>query len=556
MRKISLVSGCLVALFLAGCGAASQGANPLAPEERSGKKDRRGAMVSKAAAENFDGALSAFLAADKRGNWDAGTCEKVASSFHEANSEQEGATGKALPEALYNAGLAFQRCGQADKARGEFEAAIKADSAFHRARAQLALYRFQESGDTEQAVTELDQIIRDAKFQNVEGLVSLAALQMQRDSDRPDPDGKDDLERAQKNLQRALAIDDAYMPAFNQLALYYLEQAKAKAGAKDKQASSGRRGRRGMVVSGASRVAVNEQQLDLAALVAAQAQGKNPNYAPIHNTSGLILAELKNFNGAVKAFKRARDLDPGFFEAHMNYAAVNLSFRGFAEAEQAYRQALKLRPKEYEAHLGLALAIRGGINDSNYDQAVAEAQKELDEAKKLSPDRPETYYNEAILTQEYRSKRGDQATTMKMLQKAAQQYKEFIAKAGSEPGFQAAVKRSKERTQDIEDTLKFIKDGEEAARQQAEIEKAEAAQKKLEAEQKKAEEAAAAAAPKAPADAKPGETKPGDAKPGDKPGDAKPADASGAKGTAPADAKPGTTGGNAKAAPGSDKKSK
>jgi len=501
MRKNSLVSACLVTVFLVGCGGAAQSGRLLSPEDRSGKKDRQGVMVSKAAAENFGGALTAFLAADKSGNWDLASCEKVASSFDEATSEQKSATGKDLPEALYNAGLAYQRCGQAEKARGAFESALKADSAFHRARAQLALYHYQESGDTEQAISELDQIIRDAKFQNVEGLVSLAALQMQRDSDRPDADGKDDLERAQKNLQRALAIDDGYMPAFNQLALYYLEQAKAKAGVKSKQSSSGTRGRRGMVMSGASRVSVNEQQLDLAALVAAQAQSKNPNYAPIHNTSGLILVELKNFNGAVKAFKRARDLDPGFFEAHMNYAAVNLSFRGFSEAEQAYRQALKLRPKEYEAHLGLALAIRGGINDSNYDKAVSEAQSALDQAKKLGADRPETYYNEAILTQEYRTKRADQATTMKMLQKASQQYREFVAKAGDEPAFSGAVKRSKERTQDIEDTLKFIKDGEDAARQQAEIEKAEKEQKK------NAPPPAPAGAPDAnlPEAAKPGE---------------------------------------------------
>ena len=104
--------------------------------------------------------------------------------------------------------------------------------------------------------------------------MALAALQMERGNDQADGDGKNDLERAQRNLQRALAIDDSYMPAFNQLAVYYLEQAKAKAGA---SAKKGRRGRRGMEVSGVKGVDVDEQQLDLAALVASQAQRKNPN---------------------------------------------------------------------------------------------------------------------------------------------------------------------------------------------------------------------------------------------------------------------------------------
>src|SRR6185503_6803439 len=114
------------------------------------------------------------------------------------------------------------------------------------------------------------------------------------------------------------------------------------------------------------------------------------------------------------------------------------------EAEKAYRDALKLKPNEYEARLGLALALRGQINDGNFDKNVAEAQKNHDEA---------------ILTQEYRAKRGN---PVPMLEKAAEQYKAFIEKASDDPVFVAAVKRSKERTQDIEDTIKFIKEGEQA----------------------------------------------------------------------------------------------
>jgi tetratricopeptide (TPR) repeat protein len=323
---------------------------------------------------------------------------------------------------------------------------------------------------------------------------------MERDSESPDGDGKDDLERAQKNLQRALAVDDNYMPAFNQLAVYYLQQAKKKAGTK----GGTRRGRRGMEVSGAQRAEVNEQQLDLAALVASQAQTKNPNYAPIHNTTGLIQVELKNFNGAVKSFARARQLDPKFFEAHMNYAAVNLSFRGFQEAEKAYREALKLRPKEYEAYLGLALAVRGQINDANFEKSVAEAQKYLDEAKKLDPARSETYYNEAILTHEFRAKRaGDKAVPI--LEKAASQYRDFAGKAGGDAAFAQAVKRSTDRVQDIEDTIKFLREGEQAAREEEEIRKQSEADKKVaEAEAQKAAEEAKKNPPPAAAGAPPG----------------------------------------------------
>src|SRR6187551_1498813 len=447
---------------LAACGGGGAGAgHALAPDKVSGKADAKGHAVSKEAAASFDSALEQFAAHDKKQDWDDAGCSAIAKAFSAAADSQKSDTGRPFPEAQYNAGLAYQRCGKDAEARAEFESVVKSDPSFHRARAQIALYDYAKSNDLDGTISKLDQIIHDAKFQNVEALVSLAALQMERGNDQSDSDGKNDLERAQRNLQRALAIDDGYMPAFNQLSVYYLTQAKAKAGQLEK---TGKRGRRGMEVSGASKASVDSQQLDLAALVAGQAQKKNPNYAPISNTTGLIQVQLKNFNGAVKSFGKARQLDPTFFEAQMNYAAVNLSFRGYEEAEKAYRDALKLKPKDYEAQLGLALAIRGQINDSNFDKYVAEAQSHLDEAKKIAPDRAETYYNEAILTQEFRAKRGNPVPT---LQKAAEQYRQFIDKAGSDPSFAAAVKRSKDRSTDISDTVKFIQEGEQAAKDAA-----------------------------------------------------------------------------------------
>lgn len=492
--KTWILGGLLMAM--SACGGSASVGGKLRPEDASGKKDKTGRAVSKEAAANFDRALQAFLDHDKKQSWNEESCSNVAELFGDASKEQKSATGKGLAEAAYNAGLAFQRCGKDEDARAKFEEAAGIDAGFHRSHAQLALYNYQRTNDLDGTISRLDQIIRDAKFQNAEALVSLAALQMERDSDQPDGDGKDDLERAQKNLQRALAVDDTYMPAFNQLAVYYLEQAKKKAGAKAKS----RRGKRGMEVSGAKRADVNEQQLDLAALVASQAQRKNPNYAPIHNTTGLIQVELKNFNGAVKSFSRARQLDPKFFEAHMNYAAVNLSFRGFQEAEKAYREALKLRPKEYEAYLGLALAVRGQINDGNFEKNVTEAQKVLDDARKLDGARPETYYNEAILTHEFRAKRaGNKAVPV--LEKAAGQYQDFVNKAGDDPVFEQAVKRSKERIEDIQATIQFLREGEQAERDAEEARKAAEAEKKAADAQKKAEEAEkkAAAAKNPPA---------------------------------------------------------
>jgi len=546
MKRFSslMLAGILPTLVACGGATGTGTATKLKAEDASGRKTGTGQEVSKQAAASFDTALESFLDHDKKGDWSDSTCKALADQFQKAAETQLSATNRSFPEALYDGGLAYQRCGKDAEARKMFEAAAAADSSFHRAKAQITLYNYGKTGDIDSTIRELDQIIRDAKFQNVEALVSLAALQMERGSDQADSDGKNDLERAQRNLQRALAIDDGYMPAFNQLANYYLELAKNAVGT-NKQRS--RRGKRGMEVSGANKVEANGQQLDLAALVASQAQKKNPNYAPIHNTTGLIQVELKNFNAAVKSFGRARQLDPKFFEAQMNYDAVNLSFRGYEEAEKAYREALKLRPNEYEAQLGLALAIRGQVNDANFDKYVAEAQQHLDAAKKIDAGRPETYYNEAILTQEFRAKRGDPVPG---LSKASEQYKAFIEKAGDDPVYAQAVKRSKDRMEDIDDTIKFIKEGIEAKKADEEAQVAmkkqaeEDAKKKAEEDKKAAEDKAAA--DKAAADKKAADDKAAADKKGAKPDDKKPADP---KAAAPGAAAPPAGGAKAPAAP-------
>jgi tetratricopeptide (TPR) repeat protein len=451
-RFRSGVACSMVAVLLAACGG---GATPEAKTPKAKPSDGSGPNpLSAEAAKGYNDALASMVAHDKANDWTDATCTQIAKTFVEASTSQKATMQRDLPEALYNAGLAYQRCNKDAEAKAQFQAALNLDTKFHHARVQLALYDLKEKGDgaMEPVILELQQAVADAQFQNVQALVSLAMLQMKRRSTHTDQDGANDFDRAKKNLQRALAIDDSYQPAFNQLALYYLEMAKQKAG----------RAAHSKTATFAKTKKADRAQLDLAALVCQQAIRKNPNYAAIHNTAGLIQVELQEINSAVQEFQTATKLNPSFFEAQMNYAAVNLSFRGFKQAEDAYRQALKVRPNDYDAHLGLALAIRGQINDSNFDKNVADAQKELDECKRIAPDRAETLYNEAILTQEYKAKGGgDKAVPM--LEQAATIYESFMQKAGSAPEFAAAVKRAKDRATDIRDTVKFIKEGQSQA---------------------------------------------------------------------------------------------
>jgi hypothetical protein len=58
------------------------------------------------------------------------------------------------------------------------------------------------------------------------------------------------------------------------------------------------------------------------------------------------------------------------------------------------------------------------------------------------------------------------------LKEAARKYNEFIEKASGNATYAEAVKRSKDRAQDIQDTIKFIEEGEKVRVEQEEIDKA------------------------------------------------------------------------------------
>jgi tetratricopeptide (TPR) repeat protein len=441
-------------LLTSGCG----GGDKPGAKDPSGARGGGGSapVLSKDDQAKFNAALDAFVEHDRKNDWSDDACKQIASQFESIGRSAQ---------ASFNAGLAYQRCNDDAHAKAKFEQALQIDSKFHHARAQLALYQYKADGNEDAAIAALQQAVTDAQFQNVPALVNLAMVQMARDSAQGGQGCKDDMDCAKLNLQRALAIDDAYMPAFNQLALYYFQLAKKRAGAV-KGTSKTAKGRQ-VVTHASKEKRADVQQLELAALVCSQAIRKNPNYAPIHNTAGLIQYELGQVNGAVQEFATAAKLDPKLFEAHMNYAAVNLGFRGFEQAAQAYRKALQLRPNDYDAHLGLALAIRGPITgaETNYDQLVASVQAELDSAKKIDPNRPDAYYNEGILTQEFKAKAGgDKAKTIAALEQAKQIFQTFLEKASGKPEYDGAVKRVKGdgakdlgRLGDIDDTIAFLK---------------------------------------------------------------------------------------------------
>jgi Tfp pilus assembly protein PilF len=393
-----------------------------------------------------------MAARDAAGSWSDEACEATAKLFVEAAEESE----HAVPR--YNAGLALLRCKKMSAAKGHFAraleiarqpgsqaergSAVRSPQTLTRARVKLALIGYEEQGakGLDAAITEIRQAAVDARFSDAEALTALAMLELKRGGGAADSDGANDFERAKKNIHRALAIDDAYMPAYNQLALYYLSAAKRGFDAAGK--TSGKSAR------------ADAKALELAALVCSQAVKKDPRFAPIRNTAGLVHMELDNISAAAAAFGEARSIDRTLFEAHMNFAAVNMRFRGFARAEEAYRTAVRLRPNDYDAHLGLALALRAQA-DAPGDPKAEEAAREIAAAKRIDVERPESYFNEAVLAQELGAEEpGDPNAP---LHKAKALFGMFLAKAKSAPkgggDLTDGIERAKARIVDIEQMI-------------------------------------------------------------------------------------------------------
>ena len=131
----------------------------------------------------------------------------------------------------------------------------------------------------------------------------------------------------------------------------------------------------------------------------------------------------------------------------MNYAMVNLSFRGFDVAQQSFKRALEMRPNDYDAHLGMALALRvrsPGATPTTIS-AFSPFKPSSTRPSGSIPSRPDAYYyNEGILTQEFKAKAGgDKEKVKATLRQAETIFKTFLEKAEGKPEYEGAIKRVK-----------------------------------------------------------------------------------------------------------------
>lgn len=374
-------------ILLASCGGGgSSGGTVTAANAARGaggeiiRSGATGQAVSATANQHFERGTAAFRTHDDanngRGDWNEGVCNEVAGIFEQAaNAQPNGA----FPEAWFNRAMVFERCNLRDRERESLDRAIRAarGNKYCRAQAQLGVLQVR-AGQTEPALNTFTQAIRDD--QNcVEAYTNAAAILRERNRPAAGADQPSDRQQAVNYIRQALARDDRHIPALNQLALVYLQDAGDDP---------------------------RSQRLFLAGIVCAQAVqvvSQHTNEIPaeirsyvadIYNTWGLVNIKIGQIIRALENFRRASTLNPNLYEAFVNYGTINLNFRGYEEARGAFARAVELRPNDYDAHIGLGVALRG-LNQ------IPQAQAEYDRAKQLDANRPDAYYNLALLNMSY-----------------------------------------------------------------------------------------------------------------------------------------------------------
>lgn len=420
MRKMSVTLA--IGVLAAGC---ARGVVPVTPEERDALQTEAREGIARGSAE--------VARLDDEG-WDESSCEALDAHYTSVRlPNQRSASGHDLgpdprEERVLNARVAYMRglvagrCGDPERARAHYEAALAIEDDFCAPRVALAS-QAEAAGNPARARALLQAALREDPRCG-DAYVAMARVQRLHFGER---------EAAVANLRRALAMEADDVRTLVELAQVYWDWGREE-----------------------------PERLALAAVICRQAQLIDPTYAPLYDTWGLVDIARGDLTEASAKFAEARRLDPDLFEAHMNFGQLTLSQRAYADAAEAFRDARRLKPRSYDATIGLGVALRG-LGETEAAEARYREAASFDDA------RPEAYFDLAILYQEHL------AGSVEDLKHADAMLEAFVerAKAGGQHGeaLQSVLRWCGQRrgcrpgrAQNIHDTLVALGERAEDAR--------------------------------------------------------------------------------------------
>jgi Flp pilus assembly protein TadD len=263
--------------------------------------------------------------------------------FEKARGEFERAVkiDKNLFEAWHNLGLVEARLGRLADARESLARALKVQPGSRRTAVALA-EAHGRAGQWDEAAAVLGKRVTAAPDDKELRFRYIHALR---------EDAK--LGEALEEVKGMLAKDSKSAAAFNALGLVYYRMEKY-----------------GLAESALRRAA----ELD-------------PKAAVVWNNLGLVALARGHDQQAFQSFEKAIGLEPQYKEAHLNKAVVYLDCGDYKRAARELDKAADVDPKDPEVHIARGVAARG--------------MKRFDEARALRPDHPAALYNLAILYMDF-----------------------------------------------------------------------------------------------------------------------------------------------------------
>jgi Flp pilus assembly protein TadD len=454
----TILSIALLALTVGGC---KKKEDTKGPDAGGAAITNPGATISKEAKKDFDEAVKLYVKAKEDGMLSESECNSVTGKFGGVYKEH----GDQVIMARFNEAAAWDECGKLDKAQPIYE--NLASKKFQLAMTNLGVIYWNQ-GKTAKALDMFKKAVDADKKKAFTARNNLAAAYRDRYADKT---STEDFSKAEVQIQNVLAVDTSNKAAYENLARLYYDRGRLK----------------------------DRSYLVLANLVVTQAlrvlDKEGNQSADIYNLRGLLFMQDDNQVDALRAFKKAVEIESDHVDANLNIAFISLRFRDYPTAEKSLDIAMKhpRAKRNIEAYIAMAVAKRGL-------KKFKEAQSWNDKASKVDSKDPRPWYNLAILNQEHLIGQDDieQKQLEEFYNVAKKHYGKFIAMAENDKDYKDQVQDAKDRIIIIDDAIETFRKMEELEKQAEELRKQEeaAAQKereRLKELERKAREAAAAA---------------------------------------------------------------
>ena len=339
---MALVAGAALAIVGVGCGGSNKGpatqtTTPSA-DATQGEAKQPEREISRDARTDYEGALAYFKEQESAG-WTQNSCDDAADKFNDVAGAHD-----SLMEARYMAALSYHRCNMDEKAEKAYQRVLDKNREHALSMSNLGEIYFRK-GQVDKARNQWEGAVKaDSKIVAAHNnLAWLHILEMRRTGKRK---AWNEIEaKARLHLSSSLAVDSEQVKTYVLYGLLYLEGYRR-----------------------------NPNRLDLAKLLLDEGAKRDKNYAPLYNARGLLQMARNNQGEALANFLRAVELDGSFVEARLNVGNITLGFRKYDEAEQQFQNAIQLDPASYDAHLGYGIAKRGmgdfDAAESSYQKAI------------------------------------------------------------------------------------------------------------------------------------------------------------------------------------------